>query len=75
MVIKLAQAGVPLLIQWLRTCLAMQVTWVRSLVGELRSRMMLSLSAKTRESVCCFERSRMTQGRSWVLQLRSDTAK
>ena len=62
MVIKLAQSGVSLLIQWLRTSLAMQVTWVCSLVGELRSHMMLSLSAQTRESVCCFERSHVTQG-------------
>ena len=32
--------GTSLVVQWLRICLPMQGTWVRSLVGELRSHML-----------------------------------
>ena len=34
--------GTSLVVQWLRICLAMQETWVRSLIGEVRSHVPLS---------------------------------
>ena len=35
----LCDLGTSLVVQWLRTCLAMQGTWVRTLVGEPKSHM------------------------------------
>ena len=35
--VKTSKGGTSVVVQWLRICLAMQGTWVRSLVGELRS--------------------------------------
>ena len=35
--VKTSKGGTPLAVQWLRICLTVQGTWVRSLVGELRS--------------------------------------
>ena len=82
--IKIARTGTSLMVQWLRICLAMQRTWVQSLVGELRSHMpqsnsacvlqLLSPCTASRESVCRNERSPMTQGRSHMPQLRPNTA-
>ena len=56
--IKKRSQGTSLMVQWLRICLAMQGTWVPSLVRELRSHRatklatgQLSLQVTTRESV------------------------
>ena len=38
--LKFQKSGTSLAIQWLRILLPMQGTWVRSLVGELRSHML-----------------------------------
>ena len=40
--IRNAPSGTPLVIQWLRVCLTMQGTRVRSLVGELRPHVLWS---------------------------------
>ena len=71
-----------LMVQWLRICLAVQGTWVQSLVRELRSHMLPQLSpcapnywahmlwspcAPTGESVRCNKRAHMMQWRpSWA---------
>ena len=52
-----------LVIQWLRICLAMHRTWVRSLAGELRFHtLQLSLPATITEPVCYKQRVCAPQG-------------
>ena len=55
----------------------MQGMWVSSMIVELRSHSVEQLSpcAKITESVCCNERSCMTQRRPCVPQLRPNAAK
>ena len=43
----ISDLGTALVVQWLRTCLAMEDTWVQSLVWELRSRMLQGDRAHT----------------------------
>ena len=40
------------MVQWLRVHLAMQGTWVRSLIGELRSHMCGATKPRALEAVC-----------------------
>ena len=54
--------GLPCWPQWLRICLAMQGTWVRSLVGELRSHKPLCTTKKKKKECCKFEHFKIGQG-------------
>ena len=71
------------MVQWLRSHLEMQQTGVQSLVRKLKSYIpqsnwawpLWSTCATTKESVYWEERSRKTQQKSCMLQLRPDAAK
>ena len=78
--LKMGRVGTSLVAQWLRVYLAIQRTWVRSLVRQLRSHMLwsyyfqglqlLSLCATAIDPKCYNRRSLIMQGRSCLLQLR-----
>ena len=70
--------GTSLVTLWLRICLAVQETWVPSLIRELRSlhaMEQVNLHATTSESLCHKERSSTMEQRSQVLQIRPNAVK